>query len=452
MDQGIHYNGMPLKNPYQLLGISRNASDVEIKNAYRQLALKFHPDKQPPTLSESEREELDGRWHDINDAHHFLSDAENVEEKKKYDAHLAKVEASERVCQMASERVRQEEEERSVRQEEEGRSEQTDEHRNDQENRQSDEEEGNSRHGNEGTGQDSSVFSKESGSTSSINEDAGERTDESHHCSLKRSPTEELAHQITAKLASQAYHLPGNDWKQDLAQYLLNHHLLFGMFCHHPLHPLKLGQRMLLLLGSFSYGVTITNAISLYFLILGTSDEEEVFVVNLAMSLPGQQSNPHTFPVTMGILLLLTVGSGSHALFDHVVRNLHKGCYLLLFLALAVTIALSSCTLVVSASTGGWPSCDQCNEEVLELNEIFNNRSPLSFLTAYVLEFVTASLIYCPILETVLFSGIFGCCGRVPVIGGRPYEMRREPNNMQPDESSECSSQNEQSECPSQMA
>ena len=75
----------PSQDPYDLLGVPFNASKVEINKAYRKLALKLHPDKQPqgnPALAE----EVSKKFHDVKDARAFLLDDDHAEARRKYEA------------------------------------------------------------------------------------------------------------------------------------------------------------------------------------------------------------------------------------------------------------------------------------------------------------------------------------------------------------------------------
>ena len=64
------------KDYYAILGVSRNAIDKDIKQAYRRLARKYHPDVNPGDKS------AETRFKEINEAYEVLSDPEK---KKKYD-------------------------------------------------------------------------------------------------------------------------------------------------------------------------------------------------------------------------------------------------------------------------------------------------------------------------------------------------------------------------------
>ncbi|ACT91809.1 DnaJ C-terminal domain-containing protein [Dyadobacter fermentans] len=61
---------------YQILGIDKNADDKAIKNAYRKLARKYHPDLNPND------KEAEKKFKELNEANEVLSDPEK---RKKYD-------------------------------------------------------------------------------------------------------------------------------------------------------------------------------------------------------------------------------------------------------------------------------------------------------------------------------------------------------------------------------
>lgn len=61
------------KNYYDILGVSKDATDADIKKAYKKLALKYHPDRQNGK-SEAEKKEAEERFKEINEANDTLSD------------------------------------------------------------------------------------------------------------------------------------------------------------------------------------------------------------------------------------------------------------------------------------------------------------------------------------------------------------------------------------------
>ncbi|MCA9977615.1 MAG: DnaJ domain-containing protein, partial [Anaerolineales bacterium] len=67
---------MEYKDYYKILGVSKQADEKEIKRAYRKLAQKYHPDKNPGNKSAEEQ------FKAINEANEVLGNPDN---RAKYD-------------------------------------------------------------------------------------------------------------------------------------------------------------------------------------------------------------------------------------------------------------------------------------------------------------------------------------------------------------------------------
>ena len=70
---------MPRRDFYEALEVPRDASDEDIKRAYRKMALKFHPDR---NAGDKEAEE---RFKECSAAYQILSDSEK---RMQYDRYV----------------------------------------------------------------------------------------------------------------------------------------------------------------------------------------------------------------------------------------------------------------------------------------------------------------------------------------------------------------------------
>ena len=99
------------------------------------------------------------------------------------------------------------------------------------------------------------------------------------HERTNQTDNEELAikRKLVPRLAKRAYHLEDdNTWCQDWIQYQRNTHPVFGLCLYHRFHPIRLPQRVIILVGSIGESVSVLCSVGCSSACMGFSFTEHV--------------------------------------------------------------------------------------------------------------------------------------------------------------------------------
>jgi len=276
---------------------------------------------------------------------------------------------------------------------------------------------------------------------------------------------------IAKALYEGAFHLPGNSWCEDWIQFFANNHPLFANCLQHRLHPVTKLMRLFGMIGSVMFGLALTNICWLWF-IYDQTQSTPIFTVSVGgvvfnngtqyVYLNNTVTSLTQNDVTPGMFVLWTIGSIIHAIYDTTIwyaascaccsgacawmkekKNFGKHFVIVLVL---VTSAISTAFVIIRASLQSNPSKQvDVNairsaglvDDAINIHVVTNgSKSNWSFVMSYGLELFIAWFVFFPIVETILFSGILSCGGRLRCLGGRPREMKKEQEEMKLDSSS----------------
>ena len=74
---GRSHGGSQKKDPYKILGLTAQATDAEVKRAYRSLAMKYHPDK-VEGMGEEVKRNAEAQFREINEAYEQIKTARGM--------------------------------------------------------------------------------------------------------------------------------------------------------------------------------------------------------------------------------------------------------------------------------------------------------------------------------------------------------------------------------------
>lgn len=275
---------------------------------------------------------------------------------------------------------------------------------------------------------------------------------------------------VVPYLIERSCHLPGYNYQQDLYQYYTNNHPIFGICCHHKYHPVGMYQRIILLVGSLLFGLTLTNIIYLIFYYTNTDYSKTYYEtvpnnsINNSTLSKLEQALGSNMDVTTANIVLWTVGSFIHGVYEEMLWHLSIcSCYymknydddpdndntekqqrrykiagaMLLTLIVVFVLAITTFIFVIVNMVSNNESIDST---LLYKNTTYTTMETVvtgwtytnaSFFTSYAVELLLSYFIYYPIIGYISFSGILSCYGKFPLCGGRPYEIQKERQQEQ---------------------
>ena len=278
---------------------------------------------------------------------------------------------------------------------------------------------------------------------------------------LKKKTYDEI---LIPLLAKRSFHLPNNSKLDDWIQWMKNNHIILGICCHHPLHPIETWERFIVLLGSIAFALVATNIAYIWDWYDGNEYEFNpnhiLYTFNFGNGSDGEDNgvddniddvnssltniSNSEINITYGMVLLWTFGCTFHSIFDILVWNLSAcacchpggrygttliakkchdlGSYLLIpFIVLLLGLAgYSSYLRIMNSNT----ELEDVYEDDM-ITSITNGKlGKFSFFLRFGIELLLAWFVFFPLLSTLLFSGILGC-KTLPLLGGRPYDRKK---------------------------
>lgn len=241
------------------------------------------------------------------------------------------------------------------------------------------------------------------GDDSNIQERLAMKLQEIEKSRIKRKSIEagqEMREATIDALGRRAFHLPASKtWKDDWFQYIANNHPFLAVFLSFRMSPIGLGEKITGLAVSILIALSVTNAAFL-FKEMDNPLNDEIISISL-----GGRDSENEFHLTLLLLTLWFGASLLHAIHDALVWYLCCTKVLLGYMFWAL-LWIGTAVMISAVVVDQAPSYD-----------------PVKVLIYASIEMGISWLIWYPVVVTVMFSGILGCCP-MSVCGGRPRELR----------------------------